>query len=83
MGLGVITDSSRGERNGELFADDTKILCLISLASLISLYCQSGGKGDLLGGPSGNILDRGGGEQLGVGVVGDVTKTQGLLNAGT
>ena len=69
--------SATGECRGELVAEVIKRLVLALLSLLGSLYCHSGGSGDRLGGPSGRAVGLGGGELLGVEVVGEVTTTLG------
>ena len=72
----MITDwSLDGDCSGELLAEARRMLVLLLLSSLGSLYCQSGGTGDLLGGPSRRVVSLEGGELLGVDVEGDVTIT--------
>ena len=76
--------SQDGECSGEPEADVTRKLALRLLSSLGSLYCHSGGSGDLLGGPGGRAVGPGGGELFGVEVVGEVTVTRidGIVDAG-
>ena len=62
-----------GDCKGELLAETRKLLVLLLLSALGSLYTQSGGSGDLLGGPSGRVTCLEVGELLGVDVEGEVT----------
>ena len=48
--------SLEGDLSGELLADKRNKLPLLLLSSLGALYCQSGGSGDLLRGPSGRVV---------------------------